>query len=315
MIFAHAFFMLSLRAVLPAWSEILKINLTPGFRSRVFSYGSMANYGMIIVVPLMVSPLLDIYPHSWKWLFFAFAALNCASFLLLLNLKLQNVFVEADGTHPYHFKSPWVFIDPWRKGWALIKECTDFRNYQIVFMLCGAGLMLMQPVLPVFFKDTLHLSYLQLTCATSVCKGMSFIVTSPYWATWLTKTSIHTFNFLVFTFAVIFSLLIIGSSSLLALIYCAYLFYGMMQAGSELSWNLSGPIFAKSKDSTLYTGINVAAVGIRGCIAPFLGELLFVQTHSATTVFLCGGSLCLIASFYSMKLSLEGRREREFTAI
>src|SRR4029077_7977956 len=108
------------------------------------------------------------------------------------------------------------------------------------------------------------------------CKGASFVATSPYWAHWMNKISINLFNCFVCAFAAVFSLFIIESQYVLFSLYAAYLIYGTMQAGSELSWNLSGPIFAESKDSTLYTGVNVAAVGVRGCIAPFLREMLLL---------------------------------------
>ena len=304
MIFAHGLFMLSLRAVIPAWSEVLKINLASDSRSKVFSRGSIVNYSTNIIIPLMISPLLDGYPYIWKWLFFAFAALNCLNVIVLLNLKLKNHVPETDSTHPYQFNSlSSILIDPWKKGYKLIKERADFKYFQIVFMLCGAGLMLMQPALPVFLKGTLQLSYFQLTLATSFCKGISFVLSSsPFWANLLGRISINLFNFYICCFAAIFSFFIIGSQHVLVSIYLAYLVYGIMQAGSELSWHLSGPIFAQNKDSTLYTGVNVAAVGLRGCIAPFIGDLLLFSTGSTSVVFICGGSLCLMASFYSLWL-------------
>lgn len=307
MIFANGLFNFTLRAVLPAWGEIFKINLESPVRSKIFSKGSMVNYSANIVFPLMVSPLLDSYPSIWKWLFFLFAAVNCLNVLLMLNLKLRSCAVEGDEYHPYQLSFKSVVLDPWKNGWHLIKTRVDFRNYQIVFMISAAGLMLMQPVLPIFFKETLNLTYLQLTLATSLCKGASFVATSPYWAHWMNKISINLFNFFVCGFAAIFSLFIIESQYVLFSLYVAYLIYGTMQAGSELSWNLSGPIFAESKDSTLYTGVNVAAVGIRGCIAPFLGEMLLLNTGSTTVVFMCGGSLCLMGSLYSLWVHLKSK--------
>jgi Major Facilitator Superfamily len=304
-IFAHGLFMMSLRATLPAWSEILKINLSSESRSKVFSRGSIVNYSTNIAMPLCVSPLLDSFPHIWKWLFFLFALLNFLNVFLVLNLKLKNHLTENDSYRPYQLNSlSSVLIDPWRNGWELIRKRSDFRKFQIVFMLCGAGLMVMQPILPVFFKENLHFTYMQLTLATSLCKGVSFSLSSPIWARWLSRIPISLFNFFICGFAALFSLLLIESQYLPLCFYFAYFMYGIMQAGSELSWNLSGPIFAKNNDSTLFTGINVAAVGVRGCIAPFLGELLLLNTNSPSIVFASGGILCLCASCYSLWLYL-----------
>ena len=62
--------------------------------------------------------------------------------------------------------------------------------------------------------------------------------------------------------------------------YAAYTMFGIMQAGSTLSWHLSGPIFSKEKDSTLFSGVSVAMVGLRGCIFPISRrDSLFKYQH------------------------------------
>lgn len=302
-IFAHALFMISLRAVLPAWSEILKINLATKYRGRVFSIGSMTNYTMIMAIPLLISPFLDRVPFSWVWFFFAFSLLNCLNIFLLLRLQLKPHTAENDSLPQYQFDSfSSIILDPWKNGFKLLKERPDFRKFQVVFMLAGGGLMVMQPVLPIFCKDILQFSYLDLTLAYSFCKGISFVLSSPTWGRKFGEIPIHLFNTYVTAFAVLFAAFLLESENLGAAIYLAYLMYGTMQAGSELSWNLSGPLFAKNQDSTLFSGINVATVGIRGCVAPFLGDLIFSLTGSFPLVFIVGGSMCLLASCYSLKL-------------
>ncbi len=159
--------------------------------------------------------------------------------------------------------------------------------------------MIMHPVLPIFFKQNLQLSYTELTLATILCKSIAFAVTSPLWARWMNRIPIHMFNCYVTLFASIFAVFIIAADYQVGWLYLAYFIYGLMQAGSELSWNLSGPIFSKNNDSTLYTGVNVAMVGIRGAIAPFLGELIYLHSN-AVTVFFCGGALCFLGSCYSL---------------
>lgn len=311
MIIAYALFTLSLKAAAPAWSEILKINLPIEPRHKVFSRGSIFHYATNIVVPLLISPLLDGYPDIWKWLFFGFALLNTLNIFLILKLKLQAHIQEADILPNYQLNSlSSIVLDPWRHGLKLIKERADFKHFQIVFMLCGTGLMLIQPALPSLLKGTLELSYFKLTLATSFCKGISFVLSSSIWAHYLSRISINLFNFYICCFATMFSLFMIGSQYLTPSIYLAYLFYGIMQAGSEMSWNLAGPIFAKNKDSTLYTAVNVAAVGIRGCVAPFLGSLLFFSTQSITAVFACCGSLCLMASLYSVWVFMQSEEKQ-----
>jgi hypothetical protein len=299
-IVANAFFMMSSRAVIPAWSEIFKINLLEKERGKIFSRGSSVCYLVDIFIPLLFSPLIDSYPQSWKWIFFFLAVLQCTHIALLFLIKIKS-YAESDDPHqPYHLTcAKSVLWGPWKNCWTLMKQRPDFRNYQIVFMLGGAGLMFMQPILPIYFEETLKLSYTELTGAFFFCKGVSFILFSPIWAYGLTRIPIHFFNFLVTLFAGLFGLMILGASANVYWIYAAYVMYGIMQAGSTLSWHLSGPIFSKEKDSTLFSGVNVAMVGLRGCVAPFLGELLFLSTNT-TIVFFGSSLLCLSGAAYSL---------------
>jgi hypothetical protein len=312
---SFALFMMSLRAMIPAWSEILKINCPQEARGKIFSKASTANYLTNLGIPVFISPWIDYYPHLWKWVFFALAALQAFNVLLLLYIKVRSYSVTSDPYHTYHLNSlNSILLGPWKNCWTLMKQHWDFRSFQIVFMLGGSGLILMHPVLPVFFKETLQLSYTQLTLATCFCKGISFALASPVWARWLHRTSIHQFNFFVNLCAGIFALFMIASDYQFFWIYPAYLFYGIMQAGSELSWNLSGPIFSKEKDSTLFTGVNIAMVGLRGCIAPFLGAFIFLNTE-ASFVFLCGGGLCLLGAAYSIWVNAASKRKEELSPV
>jgi hypothetical protein len=68
-----------------------------------------------------------------------------------------------------------------------------------------------------------------------------------------------------------------------------------MQAGSELSWNMSGPYFAKDLDSSSYSSLNVLTVGIRGCIAPVIGTLIGSLTNT-TVVMSIALLLCVVAT-------------------
>lgn len=305
-IIAYAIFMMSNRAIIPAWSEILRINLSHNERGKVFSLGSTAHYLANILIPILISPLIDYYPGIWKPIFFILAFIHFLNIILISFIKIKNC-ESTDIIQSYsHFSIKSILIAPWKNCWSLIKNRKDFRNFQIVFMFGGSGIMLMQPIFPIFFKQTLQLSYTELTLAISFCKGIAFAISSPAWAKKLHQIPIYLFNSYVTFLAGTFAFLVMASAYQTYLIYIAYLVYGIMQAGSELSWNLSGPIFSKDKDSTLFTGVNVAMVGLRGCFVPFLGEILFLHSNSLT-VFVCGGCLCLSGCVYSLMLNYYAR--------
>lgn len=156
--------------------------------------------------------------------------------------------------------------------------------------------MLMQPALPKFFFDSLHLSYAELAIALSACKGIGFAMTTRYWSSLMNRLNIFRFSAFVTALAALFPLVLLLSKFQVSWLYVSYLIYGVMQAGSELSWHLSGPVFAKKQDSSIFSSVNVATVGIRGCIGPFLGSLLCSHFSAPLVLFICF-FLCLMATF------------------
>jgi hypothetical protein len=198
----------------------------------------------------------------------------------------------------------WIkqLIKPWKNAWELICRRKDFARYQLGFMLGGSGLIIMQPALPVFFMEQLKLSYTELAVALTLCKGAGFALTSSTWAKFLNRVDMYRFNSCVTLLAFIFPICLLAAQVNLAWLYAGYLLYGVMQAGSEMSWNLSGPLFANEEDSSVYSSINVLTVGLRGCFVPALGMLIALQFH-ASGVMLIGGILCLFSTFFMDRYS------------
>jgi len=206
-------------------------------------------------------------------------------------------------------------LNPWKESFNLLRKRPDFLKFQIGFMWGGAGLMVLQPVLPKFFVDVLDLSYLEVAIALTVCKGIGFALTSPLWIAAFRKMDIFRFSRLVIFLIAIFPICLLASQFNLMWLYIAYFAYGMMQGGSEMSWNLSGPVFAKQEDSSKYSVVNVLAGGIRGCIFPLLGTLLYEFTN-ASSVLALGSILCLVATYelrpskaLSQAKEMQGRTE------
>jgi len=100
--------------------------------------------------------------------------------------------------------------------------------------------------------------------------------------------------------AALFPFLMLGAQFHISLLYIAYALYGIMQAGSDLSWHMSGPVFSKEQESTLFSGTNVLTVGIRGCLVPLIGTILYGLTN-ASVVMLAGSAFCLFATVHFMR--------------
>ena len=290
-IFSVGFHMALCRGTIPAWIEVFKIKIPQVSTSKVCAIGSMIEYSGMILLPLFLGKLLAI-PGSWRWLFPLSAFLG-----MLAAWPIQKIHIPPLEENKQPLKKTFLpLASPWKKGWKLLKKRSDFSTFQWGFFLGGAGIMLFQSVLPKYFNRVLHLSYTDLLIAMGALKGVGMALSSPLWVKFFNRSKIFSVCSLVTLLAALFPLLILSASSSNSMIYVAYLAYGVMQGGSELSWRMSGLVFAKEKNSVPFSSINVLAIGIRGLIFPYLGTFLLDQSNGPTVVLLFGMALCLWAT-------------------
>jgi hypothetical protein len=292
-IFASAIYMTLVRGVFPAWMEILKLNLPEGLRQQSVAFGTTLSYVGGGILSLLIGWLMDDYLEIWRWIFPITALMSMMATTFQLRIPIPESVEKREVVAALPWKEQLLL--PWKNVWELLATKQDFRRFHFGYMLGGFGLVVIQPALPIFFIDTLHLSYTELTMAITLCKGIAFALTSPLWAKLLRTVNIFQFCTRVALLAGIFPLLLISAQLHIVWVFVAYLLYGVMQSGSELSWHLSGPIFSKGEDSSSYSSVNLAVVGLRGCIAPLLGGLL-VGFISPLAVLLVGACFSLYAS-------------------
>jgi Major Facilitator Superfamily len=302
---SFGFYMLFVLGSVPAWMELLKINLPDKIREKVFSHAQVLAYIIGGLLPYVLGNILDHHSQAWRWIFplTALLGLSASFFQLRIQIKPHKI-NEFSNILPISFRD---FSKPWKNAWSILKERPDFFNFQIGFMFLGGGLMIMQPVLTMFFVDELQLSYTEMALALAFFKGFGFLMGSPVWSVWIKQVNIFYFCSVIALLASLFPFGLICAKSSLIFLYVSYFLYGFLQAGSELVWNLSGPIFSKENNSIGYTNINMLAVGLRGCFVPFLGSLL-VSIFSSGIVMVIGGMICLLGifqfSFYSRRVAL-----------
>lgn len=301
-ILALGLFMMLHRGVIPAWMEIMKLNLPRVYRQRIFAYATAFGYLGDGVFPFLIGWLMDGYHEAWRWIFPVTAFISLTSILFLIRFPIRQTTEEPVRQPVGSMKEH--LLRPWKNSWKLLWNRPDFQKFQTGFMLGGTGLMLMHPVLPVFFMDFLQLSYTELAIALTLCKGIGFALTNQVWAQWMNRVDIYRFSSLVTLLASLFPLCLLAAKSQIMMVYVAYFVYGIMQAGSELSWNLSGPIFAQEEESTVYSGVNVVTVGIRGCVAPMMGTLLG-SLWGPSVALMVGGVFCLLATYRMASYSNE----------
>jgi MFS family permease len=305
-IFAFSLYMMASRATIPAWMEILKIRIHPEGRSKVFSTGSSINYLTGLFFPLVVSYWMDESSGVWRWIFFMSAIFSFLSIFLLAAIPIPSDDKE-EAVLPFSVKDS--LIKPWKGFFHLMTSRPDFAHFQIIFMFGGLGLMIMQPALPVFTVEILNLSYTKLVIAISICKGIGFALTTRMWAAFFNKINIYLLTFFMTALAALFPVFLMIASIHWLWVYAAYLVYGVMQAGSEMCWNLSGPKFAGNENSSAFTSVNVVLVGLRGCVGPFLGGYLGVIANAYVPL-AAGGICCLLGAFYALYSTRKSESEK-----
>lgn len=287
-IIAAACYMMAYRASVPAWMEILRLNLNDEKRSKVVSFSHGASYIEGTLIAMAIGSLLAYNHMFWKYLFPLGALLGIVATVLQYRVPM-DMRKLVDCKTRYEVIRGWK--TPWKEVFRLVVERKDFFCYQEGYMISGFGIMLVQPVIPMFYHDALHLSYMDLAIALAVCKGLSLGLTSPYWGKLMTQIPFFQFHALIFALFAFFPCLIIFAKFHIGFVFLAYVIYGLAQAGSQLSWHLSGTFFAKKEDSSLFSTVNLLAVGIRGCIAPPLGGII-ASFLGAYTVMILGAAFC-----------------------
>ena len=266
-------YMLFYRAAIPAWMEMLKLNLPGKFKERIFSLSSALGYAEGALIAIAIGSLLDQDILIWRTLFSLAISLGILGVIVQVAMPICEREVGKLKTEVQKLSFKQAMIQPWADGLRLMKTHSDFRRFQWAFMIGGFGLMIIQPVLPIFFAETLNISYRDLMIAYSICKACGFVLSSSLWARALGVISVRKFTSLVLVGFSIYPITIILGQVSIVWIFISYFVYGIAQAGSHLIWHLSGPLFAKEEESSRYSGVNVMMVGVRGTLGPPLGWL------------------------------------------
>ena len=291
-IFGATTYMIFTRAQIPAWMEVIKTNISKEKWENSFSMGSIISYSTGVLYTIIFASMINNYKMAWK-----------APFALALALAVIAVFFQAaliDNDHKVQKGSFGIkdkLYTPIKDSFILMREKTEFRKFQWAFMIGGIGLMIIQPVIPIYFTKSLHLKYSDLMIAFCICKALGFVFTTPFWNILLKRISHAMFVVLVLFGFALFSFLLVFSSLNEQSIFFAYFIYGVAQAGSHLIWHLSGPLFSGMESSSRYSGVNIVMVGVRGLIGPVVGWCL-MQTIPPVSIFILSMALSLLGAGY-----------------
>jgi len=296
MIACLACYMMLNRGGMPAWMELLKQNIPSQKRNSLFSWSSTLGYLEGAIIGVALGFALDNGTQLWRIFFPVGAAISMMGVFFQAKIP-QKEPVKIAFTLPQPKE---LILAPWKESLALLKERPDFAFFQWCFMAAGAGIMLIVPVAPIFFVKVLNLSYTDIAVAIALAKGLGFVATSPLWSLWLNRVGIYKTCALVFAVFSLYPDFLIFATIHPAPLLLACFFYGVGQAGSHLTWHLSGAIFAHNQDSRRFSEVNVVAVGLRGAVVPSLGIVLF-SLIGPVWLFAVSSLLCFVPGLFLLK--------------
>jgi predicted MFS family arabinose efflux permease len=287
-IISSAFYMIFHRASIPAWMETLKLNIEKEKRAKLFANASSLAFLIGVILSLYFSPKFKENASLYKYFYFFSGLIGMLNLWVLAKVPINS---NKEYVKPKPFSIKEKLIDPLKESFEILKNRKDFLKFHIGYTFAGAGILLIHPILPVYFKK-LNISLTHITTALLIFKSLGSIVSSPIWGRLLAKKPIMKLSFHMTFLAFLSFIVLFFAQFHIYFLYISYFIYGVSIAGSHILWSLSGPTFSKNDSSVHYSSLNFFILSLRGIVAPFIGSMLAIHFSPSIIIFL-GALSCL----------------------
>lgn len=289
--------------VIPGMNAAFRHRYRQKNRGVLFGWG-MSLFNMIsLPASILAGALLDADFSFYRWLFFAEGVFGAGQ-ALCMALMVRGL--KNDGQEQS------ASIREMLKGLRTIfRADREFVLFESFFMLYGFGFMGIQPAIPFFARDVLHLSYEQYATAKGVLGQIGLVFLGPLLGAGLERIRPFRFTGHMCLILAGYPLLLVASSLFPArgvvLFYGAWLMYAAGMAGVQVSWNMSSMHFAPEGKAATYQGFHVTATALRGFFAPALGSAV-MQIASYTANFAMSAGFFLLAGILFLRHSAMRRK-------
>jgi MFS family permease len=286
-------------AIVPAANALLQRNFAAAERGRVLGLGIAMQALAAIAVSIVVGRLYDWRPDLYRVTYPAAAACGFFSCLSLARVRFRS----RPGDPPERkLFAPGLGAAlaraarrPFAGAFALLAEDRGFRRYEAGFMAYGMGWMMLQPTVPVFLVERLHLAYSEVAEARGLIYFTMIAALSHPFGRLLDRVGPLVVSRISFAILALFPLVLAFARGP-GLVYAAFLVFGCGMAAANLGWT-TGPIhFAGERDSAGYMGAHVALVGVRAIVGGAFGMWFYRATGSPTATFAVASCLFLLGS-------------------
>lgn len=256
--------------LLPVQTWTLARNYSPFSRGYRFGRASAVQAIAIISVALPAGWVLDHHPDAWPLLYAIAGLAGIYGFLHWSRLRRRPRHRHA--LHPDEPEHGSAFQ-------ALFRD-RQFLWFEACFMIYGLGFLMLQPVLPIYLVDELHVTYTQVGVARGLLFWLGMIVASPLLGRLADRIGILRMSGLSFLALTSFPLILLFVPGIPGL-FGGFLAYGLAMAGVHVAWTLGPIMLARGRDPMPYLNAHVALVCIRAVIGMVAGA--WIQYAAGTT--------------------------------
>lgn len=301
--------------IYPAQNGIFQENFPAARRGRYFGVGALVQHVTAASFSLLLGMLLDRDPQNFRWIYPAVGLLGFGYPLMLATVPRHGD--TPDKPAPWSLPhlprgrpSPAALLrslaDPVRDALTTIHADKAFRWFEGNFMLYGMAFMMLNPVVPLFFTDELHLSYEQISSARVLIASAGVALLGPLMGAGMDRFHPVRVSTLGFGLLALYPLTlalggVVAGLGPVATAYLGFAFYAVAMSAVNITWNLGSIAFAPDGEGGHYQSVHVAMVGVRGVVGPLAGYAV-LKLFGSREVFLIAAGFCLSASLSSAML-------------
>ena len=308
--------------IYPTINQFLKSNYSHENFSVFYSYATIANKIIMLLVTFFYGMMLDLDQNIYRYIFPFIALLGMFSVWLLAQIHFKEEAIET------------IRIPLWQSIKRTIADMQQkmrinkpFRDFEVGFMYYGFAFMGTVSVIAIYFNKALDLNYSSVAFYKNSYNLLAILLL-PLFGKLLGKMDPRRFSAITFA-SLLFYLLFIGLTTyapwfiwikgikVYYTLFLAMLFNGVFAATMSLLWSIGSVYFCKKEEASEYQAIHLSFTGLRSFFAPVLGLGIYMVV-GFTGTFIAGIVLLLISIFISLgsykKYHLDGASKSDSEA-
>ncbi len=285
--------------IFPMINLFLKSNYRHELFGPLFSYSTLANKVIMLIVAFLYGWVLDIDASAYRWVIAMAAIAGTLSTYYLSKINYSEEIVERPKNSLWN--SVRLSVDNLKN---ILKENLPFRHFEWGFMFYGFAFMSTTTVITIFFEKQLGLNYFSVATYKNLYNIVALFLI-PYFGRTLSRIDPRHFAAITFSSIMLFlaSLILTNYVTGNITVWGFKLYYAMIPfilfqavfaATMSLLWSIGSAYFCKPSEAGDYQSVHLFLTSARSLLAPLLG-VLFYELYGFVFTFVAGIVFLVIA--------------------